>query len=259
VIDVDIEAAATALAGAEARRVPIEPLTGRFDGIDVSGAYRIQLRNARRRIAAGDAVRGHKIGLTARAMQELFGVDEPDFGHLFDSMFVADGGTIALDRLIAPQVEVEPAFLLAQELRGPGITAADVIDATEAVVPALEIIDSRIEGWRVKLEDTVADNGSSAAVVLGAEPVAADAERLAGAGVVLADERGVIERGNTRDILGHPAVAVAWLANALAEFGVALEAGHIVLPGTCTRSTPLRRGTVRGTIDGLGTVKVTAT
>jgi len=257
-IDVDIEAAATALASAERARVPIEPLTGRFEGIDVTGAYRVQLRNARRRIAGGDTVRGHKVGLTARAMQELFGVDEPDFGHLFDSMFVSDGGVVSLERLIAPQVEVEPAFVLAEELRGPGVTPADVIRATDYVVPALEIIDSRIADWRIKLEDTVADNGSSAAVVLGSSRVRPDGDALAGADVELADERGVLERGNTRDILGHPAIAVAWLANALADFGVALEAGHVVLPGTCTRSTPLRPGRVRGTISGMGSVTARA-
>jgi 2-keto-4-pentenoate hydratase len=255
-IELDIAEAASALATAEERRTPIAPLTSRYSKLEVDDAYAIQLHNARRRAARGDTVRGHKIGLTARAMQELFGVDEPDYGHLFDSMFLPDGAEVELDRFISPQVEVEPALLLKEDLHGPGVTHEDVMNAVQHVMPALEIIDSRIADWRIELADTVADNGSSAAVVLG-PPVRTDSGGLAEADVELAIDGGVVERGSTRDILGHPAAAVAWLANALARFDVFPRAGQVVLPGTCTRSKPLRAGTVSGTIDGIGSVAVT--
>lgn len=258
-IDVDIEAAATALAGAEERRVPIEPLTGRFDGIDVSGAYRIQLSNARRRVAAGETVRGHKVGLTAPAMQELFGVDEPDFGHLFDSMFVADGGTILLDSLIAPQVEVEPAFILAEELRGPDVTPDDVMAATEAVVPALEIIDSRIADWQITLPDTIADNASSGGLVLGSRPVRPESVDLSLCGCLLHRNGRLTDTGAGGAVLGgSPVNALVWLANVLGERGVSLEAGHVILPGSVTAAIPVSPGdTVSATFDRIGTVSLT--
>ena len=255
--ETEITAAATALAEAEQRRAPIEPLTERYPGLDVAAAYAIQLRNVERRVARGEQLRGHKVGLTATAMQELFGVDEPDYGHLLESMFISDGATVSLDRFIDAQVEVEPAFILGADLRGPGITPDDVIAATTAVVPALEIIDSRIVDWTIKLEDTVADNGSSAAVVLGSTPVPLDSAALDDAAVRLEIDGEVIERGSTRDILGHPTIAVAWLANALAQFDIGFDAGHVVLPGTCTRSTRLRQGRVSGRIAGLGSVGLT--
>jgi 2-keto-4-pentenoate hydratase len=254
--DTDLDTAASALAEAERTRVPIGPLTTSYPDLDVDGAYAIQLRNVRRRVAASEAIRGHKVGLTAPSMRELFGVDEPDYGHLLASMFVADGAELPLDRFIDAQVEVEPAFILGRDLKGPGVTAEDVIAATAAVVASLEIIDSRIEDWTIKLQDTVADNGSSAAVVLGSDPIPLDASALDDASVELAFDGTTIERGSTREILGHPLTAVAWLANALARYDIALEAGHVVLPGTCTRSRRIKLGLVTGTIAGLGTVTV---
>ena len=255
--DTEISAAASALADAEERRVPIAPLTEQYPGLDLAGAYAIQLRNVRRRLAGGEELRGHKVGLTARAMQELFGVDEPDYGHLLGSMFIADGDEVSLDRFIDAQVEVEPAFILGADLRGPGVTPADVIAATECVVASLEIIDSRIVDWTIKLEDTVADNGSSAAVVLGSRPIAVDHDALADAAVELRFDGAVVERGSTREILGHPAIAAAWLANALAQFEIGFSAGQVVLPGTCTRATRLRSGPVSGVIGGMGSASIT--
>ena len=255
--DADLQEAANALADAEARRVPIAPLTESYPDLDLADAYAIQLRNVARRTRGDERLRGHKVGCTAVAMQELFGVDQPDYGHLFESMFVDDGGILALDGFISPQVEVEPAFLLERDLAGPGLTTADVTAATAAVVPALEIIDSRIADWRIKLEDTVADNGSSAAIVLGDASIPFDPDALADAHVELAMGGAVVEVGSTREILGHPAIAVAWLANELARFEVTLRAGQVVLPGTCTRSAALVRGVVTGAIDGIGSVSVT--
>jgi 2-keto-4-pentenoate hydratase len=253
----EIERTAGELAAAEASRTPLAPLTDRLPALDLRAAYAVQLANARARAAAGDPIVGHKIGLTAPAMQELFGVHEPDYGHLFKSMILRSGEPLPLTELIAPQVEVEPAFILAEDLRGPGVSADQVLAATESISPALEIIDSRIKDWRIRLEDTVADNGSSARVVLGEARLAPHETDLADADVVLELDGIAAERGSTRDILGHPAVAVAWLANKLSEFGIYLPAGGIVLPGTCTRSRRLDRpGIAKGRIAGLGDVEV---
>lgn len=243
---------------AEDDRIPIEPLTDTLPGLTVEDAYRIQRLNIERRLAAGDAVAGHKIGLTARAMQELFGVDEPDYGHLLRSMVHEAAQPLELATLIEPQIEVEPAFFLGRPLAGPGVTMQDVLDATEYVVTCFEVIDSRIAHWRIRLEDTVADNGSSARVVLGGArmPVSALAER--GLDTVLEVDGAVVETGNTEAILGHPANGVVWLANTLAGYGVSLEAGHLVLPGTCTRSYRLAgHRHARGRIEGLGDVTLT--
>ena len=242
---------------AEASRVPVEPLTGRYPGLSVADAYRIQQLNIGRRLAAGERVTGHKIGLTARAMQIKFNVDQPDYGHLLDTMTISPGASLDMGELIDPQIEVEPAFMLGKPLSGPGITLEDVMAATEYVCVCFEVIDSRISDWRIRLEDTVADNGSSARLVLGTE-------RHDPAGLDLYDmltelevDGRIVEHGSTSAILGHPANGVAWLANALADFEVALETGHIVLPGTCTRSRRIAGcSEVRGRIRGLGQVRL---
>jgi 2-keto-4-pentenoate hydratase len=243
------------LSDAEAARRPIEPLTRMATGLAVADAYRIQQRNVMRRLGHGERIVGHKIGLTSSAMQEKFNVNEPDYGHLMDTMMLAGGAPLDLAELIDPQIEVEPAFVLGERLQGPGVTPEDVLAATEYVTACLEVIDSRIIGWRIRLPDTVADNGSSARVVLGSE-------RKKPAGLALDDMKTeleldgvVVETGNTRDILGHPAKSIAWLVNHLCEFGIVLEAGHVVLPGTCTRSVRIAgHRHVVGRIAGLGEV-----
>ena len=159
---------AAVLYSAESSRRPIDPLTKRFPELTVPEAYRIQQANVERRLARGERVVGHKIGLTARAMQELFGVNEPDYGHLLDTMLHDERVPLDLSTLIDPQIEIEPAFVLGSRLQGPNVGVADVLAATEYVCVCFEVIDSRIIDWRVRLQDTVADNGSSARVVLGA-------------------------------------------------------------------------------------------
>ncbi len=159
---------AAVLHGAESSRRPIEPLTNRFPELTVPEAYRIQQANVERRLKRGEHVVGHKIGLTARAMQEMFGVNEPDYGHLLDTMLHDERVPLDLGTLIDPQIEIEPAFVLGSKLQGPNVGVADVLAATEYVCVCFEVIDSRIIDWRVRLQDTVADNGSSARVVLGA-------------------------------------------------------------------------------------------
>lgn len=243
------------LAAAEADRKPIEPLTTTFPQLNVADAYGIQQANVLRRIARGERIVGHKIGLTAIAMQELFNVNEPDYGHLLNTMMHDENVPLDLGELIDPQIEVEPAFVLGRRLQGPGVSVADVLHATDCVRVCLEVIDSRIIGWRIKLPDTVADNGSSARVVLGSMEVKPSGLALDDMRTELELDRVVVETGNTSAILGHPAKSIAWLANRLAGFGVAFEPGHVVLPGTCTRSVRLNgRRRVVGRIAGLGEV-----
>lgn len=240
-VPVDIPSWAARLAEARERRVPIEPLTATHPDLSVAEAYAIQRHGIEAQIARGARIVGHKIGLTAVVVQQQLGVDSPDYGALLDDMVVADGGAIARGALIAPRVEAEVAFILGSPLAGPGITEADVLAATAEVAPAIEVVDSRIADWRITLPDTVADNASSAALVLG--------PRRSPAGLNLADLEARVERdgelvgeGNTAAVLGDPLTAVAWLANAVGAYGTVLEAGHVVLSGAATRMVDAHAG-----------------
>lgn len=253
----DVRRLAVELHEAELNSAPIEPISARHPDADIDDAYRIQLEGMRLRVAAGDAVRGHKVGLTARVMQQQFGVDRPDFGHLLGSMFHPEGEPLPVDALIAPRVEPEIAFVLDRPLQGPGVTVADVLGATAFVLPALEIIDSRILDWRIGIVDTVADNASSARVVLGGTrtPIAGLDPRLIG--VVLRRNGEIVETGASGAVLGNPAQAVAWLANTIAGSGGVLRAGDLIMPGTCTRAVDMAPGdTVRADFEHLGHVGV---
>lgn len=246
-----------ALADAERRSAPVSPLSETFPAIDVDDAYAIQRMGIEQRMASGARLVGHKIGLTSRAMQEQFSVDEPDYGHLLSDMFVLEGMTIAASELCSPRVEPEIAFVLKYGLTGPGLTVADVLRATDFILPAIEVIDSRISDWRITLPDTVADNASSARVVLGANPVLASRFDLRLIGAVLWKKGEVEETGVSAAVLGNPVSAVCWLANKLASFGVGLEAGQVVMPGSCTRAIAVGPGDhVRAEFDGLGFVSV---
>jgi 2-oxo-3-hexenedioate decarboxylase/2-keto-4-pentenoate hydratase len=190
-------------------------------------------------------------------MQQMVGVDEPDYGALLADMLVPDGGRICAARLCRPRIEPEVAFRLGARLAGPGVSAADVLAATEAVAPALEIIDSRVADWRITWWDTVADNASSAAFVVGPWTPLADAGELGDREVQLSLDGEVVQQGSTAAVLGHPAAAVAWLADALAGQGAALEAGAVVLSGSCTRAVDVGDGMrVTATVRGLGEVTV---
>lgn len=249
--------AAAALAAAERDRAPIGPLTQQWPTIDVVDAYEIQLQNIARRIDGGAHIRGHKVGLSAKAMQQMLGVDEPDYGHLLDDMFVFEGESVPTSRYCAPRVEIEVAFVLGAPLAGPGCSVADVLRATAFVCPSIEIIDSRIADWKIKLADTIADNASSAGVVLGGKATPVDAVDLRTIGAVMRKNGVVVETGASGAVLGNPATAVAWLANKVHQFGVRLEAGHVVLPGSCTRMVPVAAGDViRAEFDVLGHVSV---
>jgi 2-keto-4-pentenoate hydratase len=243
---------------AEQSRVPIEPLTDAHPHLSIADAYRIQRANAERRIAMGQRVVGHKIGLTAKAMQEQFNVSVPDYGHLLAPMIHDARAPLDLSELIDPMIEVEPAFVLSTRLQGPGVTMDDVLEATDYISVCFEVIDSRIVDWRIKLQDTVADNGSSARVIVGSKKVRpADIAALNDLDSVFEMDGRVMAEGNTSAILGHPANGIAWLANALSGFNLALEAGDIVLPGTCTRSHRIGgHKHVRGAIDEIGEVEL---
>jgi 2-keto-4-pentenoate hydratase len=259
--------AAELLWTAERDRAPIDPLTETVLGIDAVDAYEIQLINIRRRLAVGARVRGHKVGLSSPVMQQMMGVNEPDYGHLLDGMVLAQDEPIPAAAYCYPRIEVELGYVLGASLPGAGCTEADVLAATEYVAPSFELIDSRIRDWRIKLADTIADNASSAGVILGA-PRMTPAE-LAAAGTDLAnieaalyqrtpDQPGgwtEVARGNTSAVLGNPTACVAWLARTVADFGVKLEAGHLILPGSCTRAVDARPGDAfRAEFTGLGTV-----
>jgi 2-oxopent-4-enoate hydratase len=217
---------------------PCQPLTAIDDEISVEDAYAVQHINIERRLGGegrhGRAARliGRKVGLTSHAIQDWLGVDEPDFGCLLDDMIVEDGAVVDTSGLLQPRAEAEVAFVLKEALAGPGVTAARVIQATDFVLPAIEIIDSRIEDWDIEYPDTIADNASSALFVLGNQPVAlVDAGDLRLAGMTLRQNGRVASTGAGAACLGHPLHAVAWLANKLAEFDTRLEPGQIVLSG----------------------------
>lgn len=252
-----IDRLASELLEAERSRVPIAPLTERHPEISVSDAYAVQLAIIGHKTANGARVVGKKIGLTSLAMQRQLGVDQPDYGHLLDTMTVVEGSDVPVSELIQTRVEPEIAFVLKQDLIGPGITREQVIAATAFVTPAIEIIDSRVRDWKIKLCDTVADNGSSARVVLGTTATPVDATDLRLVGCVLEKNGEVIGTAAGAAALGDPAVSVAWLANTLADFGIPLKAGEIIMPGALTKSEPVKAGDmIRATYDRLGSVSV---
>ncbi|MGC0416895.1 2-keto-4-pentenoate hydratase [Embleya sp. AB8] len=230
---------------AEADGTPIAPLTELRPGLDLASAYAVQDANTRLRLAAGERLAGRKVGLTSLPMQRQLGVDEPDFGVLFESMLIPDGGTVATRGLIAPRAEAEIAFVLGRRLAGPDVSVADAAGAVARVLLAVEVIDSRIADWRIQLADTVADNASSARVVVG-PAVEATTELLAS----LADEAVELSvdgvsaaEGRGAEVLGDPLAAVAWLARTLHPFGAGIEAGELVLAGAVHASLPLTPGT----------------
>jgi 2-keto-4-pentenoate hydratase len=258
-----IDALAASLHEAARKAQPVPPLTEAHPELSISDAYAVQLRGRAMRKADGATLVGRKIGLTSAAMQEMLGVDQPDFGYLTADMVDPSGAILSCSDLglIAPRIEGEIAFRLDRPLQGPGITIDDVLAATAEVAPALEIIDSRVSDWRIKIADTIADNASSARVVfgefrpLGELDLAAIAMHLV---VVDADggEEAVQGRGDA--VLGHPAKPVAWLAAALAEYGDEhVAAGELVIPGALGRALPVAPGSsVRATFGPLGEVTV---
>jgi 2-keto-4-pentenoate hydratase len=242
---------------ADRTAVPIEPLTDRHPDLTIEDAYAIQSHNIQRRISAGAQVRGRKVGLTSLPMQRLLGVDEPDYGVIVDGMLIEDGDPIDLERLVQPRVEAEMAFVMERDLTGPGVTAATALGAIAGVLPAVEIVDSRVADWRIKLVDTVADNASSGLLVLGGTLHRVMDLDLRLLGVVVTRRGRLLDTGAGAAALGNPARCVAWLANKLAGFGDGLRAGDVVLPGAVHRMVPVSPGDVfRADFAHLGAVTV---
>jgi 2-keto-4-pentenoate hydratase len=253
-----IEKAAGTLAGAYTTRTPLPPLTASHPDLSVGDAYAVQLAQVAVWTDAGARVKGHKVGLTSAAMQRQLGVDQPDFGHLLDTMFLAEGTPAAYQRFIQPKAEPEIAFVLGRDLAGPGVTVAEALAAVDFVLPALEIIDSRIADWKITLADTIADNASSGAVVLGSRPVKPDALDLSLTGCLLHRNGRLEGTGAGGAVLGSPVNALVWLANVLGARGTALEAGQVILPGSVCAAIPFAPGdTVSATFDRIGSVSIT--
>jgi 2-keto-4-pentenoate hydratase len=252
-----MKALAEMLLAAEQSQKPIPPLTESDPGISEEEAYRIQLLVMEMKKSQGQVVVGKKIGLTSLAMQNMLGVKEPDYGHILDGMVVMEAEKILTTDLIKPRIEGEIAFVLKEDLQGPGVTLTEVIRCSEGVIPSLEIIDSRIVDWKIKLPDTVADNASSARIVLGGTITPIKTLDLRTVGMVLEKNGEVVATAAGTAVLGHPAQAVAWLANKLAAYGIALRKGEVILSGSLTAAMPIGAGDfVRADFGPLGDVKI---
>lgn len=235
------------------QRRMLEPLTNRHADITIDDAYAIQQKMLARRLAAGEKVVGKKIGVTSKAVMDMLGVFQPDFGWLTDGMVFNEGQAVPANTLIQPKAEGEIAFVLKKTLKGPGITAADVLAATEGVMACFEIVDSRIRDWKIKIQDTVADNASCGVFVLGDRLVDPRDVDLGTCGMVLEKNGDIVATGAGAAALGHPANAVAWLANTLGAHGIALEAGEVILSGSLGIMVPVTAGdNLRVTIGGIG-------
>ena len=229
------------------------PLSTRHPDLTIEHAYAIQQRLIARRISAGERVVGKKIGVTSQAVMNMLGVFQPDFGILLDGMVYNEGQPIEAKTLIQPKAEGEIAFVLKSDLMGTGVSAADVIAATEGVMACFEIVDSRIENWKIKIQDTVADNASCGVFVLGDRLVDPRDVDLGTCGMVLEKNGEIVATGAGAAALGHPANAVAWLANTLGRLGMGLKAGEVVLSGSLGIMVPVQAGdSLRVSIGGIG-------
>jgi len=227
-----------------------------YPHITIEDAYAISTAVAQHRIKAGAKLIGHKVGLTSKAMQASSQINEPDYGHLLDTMMIADGAKVPHASYCLPRVEIELAFILGKPLKGPGVGLIDVLRATDYVVPAIEIVDARLQNPR-KIFDTVADNGAAAGIVIGGRPIKPMDVDLRWVGGIMYRNSEIEETGLAAGVLGHPALGVAWLANRLGKNGVTLEAGHLVLAGSFTRVVFANKGdTLHGDFGPLGGVAV---
>jgi 2-oxo-hept-3-ene-1,7-dioate hydratase/2-keto-4-pentenoate hydratase len=250
--------AAQAIYDAEQTRAWTEPVSNLYDNADIEDAYRIGLEVRDLKLAAGRRVKGHKIGFTSKAMRSLVGATEPDYGFLYDDWFVPEASTVSRSQMNRPLVEQELAFVMGNRLSGPSVNAADVIRATDFVLPALEIVDSRFSGrGKTLLVDSISDAASCGFVVLGGNPVRLtdlDIRRVSGSLAIAGD---IVETGTASAVMGNPINAVAWLANKLAEFGVAMEPGDVILSGSFIKAVPFEAGdSIFAHFDQLGEVSL---
>jgi 2-keto-4-pentenoate hydratase len=250
-----IEEYAVRLYDSLTNRVSISPLSDELDTLDIDDAYAIQLENVKRNTAAGAKISGKKIGLTSKPMQDMFNVNEPDYGHLYDEMDMT-GKPVPADALLQPKVEGEIAFVLKDDVKGPDATVEDVLAATDYVVAALEIVDSRIKDWKIKLFDTVSDNASSGSYVLGAKKIQPADIDLIEEQMTFYKNGEAINSGSGSAVLGNPAYCVAWLANKLWAYGVILGKGEVVLSGALSAAVEASAGdTFKAEFRTLGSVE----
>lgn len=235
----------------------IDPISGQYPDMTIEDAYQVQKRMIDRRLQDGERIVGKKIGVTSRVVMNMLGVYQPDFGYMLDRMVVNEGEAIRMDTLIQPKAEGEIAFLLKKDLMGPGLSNADILAATECVMPCFEIVDSRIRDWKIKIQDTVADNASCGVFVLGDSAVDPRKIDLSTCGMVLEKNGEIVATGSGAAALGSPVNSITWLANTLGRLGVGLKAGEIVLSGALAAMFPCAAGdNFRVSIGGLGSCSV---
>lgn len=239
--DADRKKCADILVNAQKEHKQATPFSQTFPGITIEDSYAISADVCQRKIAAGAKLIGHKVGLTSKAMQRSSMIDEPDYGYILDDQMIGDGAKVKHADFCKPRVEVELAFVMGKRLEGPNVGLADVLRATEYVIPAIEIVDARIADPR-KIVDTVADNGAAAGIALGGRPVGPMDVDLRWVGGIMYRNSEIEETGLAAGVLGHPALGVAWLANKICTYGHALEPGHIVLAGSFTRVVFAQKG-----------------
>ena len=254
--DAERNKAADILMAAERDREQAVQLSITFPNIVIEDSYAISTIVAERKIAAGQKLIGHKVGLTSKAMQRSSMIDEPDYGYILDDQMIGDGAKVKHADYCKPRVEVELAFVMGKRLEGPGVGLADVLRATEYVIPAIEIVDARLADPR-KIVDTVADNGAAAGIALGGRPVGPMDVDLRWVGGIMYRNSEIEETGLAAGVLGHPAMGIAWLANKVGRFGTVLEPGHVMLSGSFTRPVWADKGdTLHADFGPLGSVAV---
>lgn len=236
----------------------VAPLTEREPEMTIEDAYHISTALLEHRLADGERVIGKKIGVTSKAVQNMLGVHQPDFGYLTDRMLATSDAPIQISgNMIAPRAEGEIAFVLKRDLIGPGVTNAQVLAATEAVMPCFEIVDSRIRDWKIKIQDTVADNASCGMFILGDQAIRPTEIDLTTAGMLVELNGEIISTGAGAAALGSPINCVAWLANTLGQFGIPLKAGEVILSGSLVPLQPVKAGdNLNVRIGGMGSASV---
>jgi 2-oxopent-4-enoate/cis-2-oxohex-4-enoate hydratase len=255
---VQIQQLGDELYNAMIKREAVSPLTSRGFDISIEDAYHISLRMLQNRLDAGERIIGKKIGVTSKAVQNMLNVHQPDFGYLTDAMVYNSGEAMPISqRLMQPRAEGEIAFILKKDLTGPGVTNADVLAATECVMPCFEIVDSRIQDWKIAIQDTVADNASCGLFVLGDQAVSPRQVDLVTCGMVVEKNGQIISTGAGAAASGSPVNCVAWLANTLGQFGISLKAGEVILSGSLVPLEPVKAGDfMQVSIGGMGTASV---
>lgn len=250
-----LHAAAQALRSAREQRLPIAPISASHGIAGLEAAYAVAEINTQARVAAGARIVGKKVGLTSKAVQQQLGVDQPDFGILFDDMELLDGQDVPAGRLMQPKIEAEVAFVVGRDLAGPTPSYAEFLASLAYALPALEIVDSAIADWKITLVDTVADNASCGLYVLGDQPVAIAALQLGELGMRMTKHGAVVSVGTGAACLGHPLRAAYWLAGVMAARGLGLRAGEVILSGALGPMVPVAAGDlVQAQIGGLGSV-----